>query len=162
MTRRFSSQELTFLRNQVPISHVIETLLGRPVVNADGRMRFACPACRAMDTSINTDHNLLKCFDCRQNFNPIELVMHQLHISFVDSVKWLKSRAVSVPVSEQRPNTDPVAIGQMLSDMLPELSDEKTDHARAKSIPQRISHLEKSIQHLHQLINELRSSLDHK
>jgi len=162
MTRRFSSQELTFLRNQVPINHVIETLLGRPIANGDGKSRFACPVCRAMDTSINADHNLFKCFGCRQNFNPIELVMHQLHISFVDSVKWLKKRAARTPATEKRRNSQPVAIGKMLADMLPALSDGKTDTSYPESITQRISYLEKSIKHLHRLIDELRSSLDQK
>jgi hypothetical protein len=79
MTRRFSPEELTFLRNRVPISCVIETLLDSPTRSTNGKLSFACPVCGGFDTSINMAHNLARCFACRQNFNPIELVQNRSH-----------------------------------------------------------------------------------
>jgi len=119
MTRRFSSQELSFLRNKVPINRVIETMLSVATGNNNGKLSFACPVCHGINTSINARHNLARCFDCRQNFNPIEFVMHQLHISFVDSVKWLKQNNRE-PLAERTATptshcTQPASIGDVLS-----------------------------------------------
>lgn len=158
MTRRFSSQELSYLRNQVPIAGVIDAL--PDLANGTGKSSFACPVCRGMNTSINAAHNLARCFDCRQNFNPIELVMHHLQFSFVDSVKWLKQRATGALSSNKRHNnSQPTSIGETLTDILPKLSDKKSDTASQKSITQRISKLENSLKDLHLLVEELRSSL---
>jgi DNA primase len=115
MTRRFSAQELSFLRNKIPINHVIETMLSVATGNDNGKLSFACPVCRAVNTAINTNHNLARCFDCRQNFNPIEFVMHQLHLSFVDSVKWLK-RYNRPPASEKATLHAMMRSSSMISD----------------------------------------------
>ena len=77
MTRRFSSGELSFLRNRIPINWVIENLNGSPRQKTNSKISFACPISGGFDTSINSVHNLARCFSCRQNFNPIEFVMHQ-------------------------------------------------------------------------------------
>ena len=114
MTRRFSSKELSFLRNKIPIAHVIEDLLSLPTRNNTGKLSFACPLCKGFDTSINYKHNLARCFECRQNFNPIELVMHQRHISFVDSVKWLK-RHHCKPESKTHPSVTLKAVLRPIS-----------------------------------------------
>jgi len=73
MTRRYSSKELTFLRNRVPISRVIDTLLELPTRGSEGKLSFACPVCGGFDTSINAAHNLARCFACRKNYNPIRI-----------------------------------------------------------------------------------------
>jgi hypothetical protein len=66
MTRRFSSKELPFLRNRVPISRVIDTLLELPSRSSEGKLSFACPVCGGFDTSINAVHNLAMCFACQK------------------------------------------------------------------------------------------------
>lgn len=162
MTRRFSPEELTFLRNRLPISCVIETLLDFPTRSTNGKLSFACPVCGGFDTSINTADNLARCFACRQNFNPIELVMYQLQIGFVQSVKWLKSRIPAAPAQTRTlgNNLQPACVGDILAAMMPALSLDKSDVPIPKSISQRLSELEHSVKHLYRVIEQLRSSLD--
>jgi predicted RNA-binding Zn-ribbon protein involved in translation (DUF1610 family) len=164
MTRRFSPKELTFLRNRVPIRCVMDTLLDLPTRNTEEKMSFACPVCGGFDTSLNTAHNLARCFACRQNFNPIELVMYQLQIGFVDSVKWLKKRMPTAPAHKntqpaERTNAQPTAIGDIPADMMPS-SHGKHGAPSPQSITQRLSDLEHRVRHLYRVIDELRSSLN--
>ena len=162
MIRRFSPRELTFLRNRVPITHVIKTLLEMPTRSTNTKMSFACPVCGGFDTSINAAHNLARCFDCRQNFNPIELVMHQRHIGFVDSVKSLKNRihaaAAQNTLTTATNHHHPTGLGHILADTMQGLSDGKPDDA-AQSITQRLAALERSVRDLYRVIDELRSCL---
>ena len=162
MTRRFSPQELTFLRNRVPISCVIETLLDFPTRSTNGKLSFACPVCGAFDTSINAAHNLVRCYACRKIVNPIELVMHQLKIDFVDSVKWLKKRISAAQAQNTTPEkkAQPATIGDIMADMMSALPDGETNTPCSVSITQRISQLQHSVRHLYRVIDELRSSLD--
>ena len=138
MTRRFSAQELSYLRNEIPIERVIKLFVSLPTDSRSGKLSFACPVCHGSNTSINAKHNLARCFDCRQNFNTIEIVMHQLQINFVDSVKWLKQRNRK-PVAEDTPshgnqNRQPAIIGNILSEILPKRDAEKTINPPLSSI----------------------------
>lgn len=160
MTRRFSAQQLVFLRNNIPINRVIETLLSVATGNNNGAPTFNCPACHSANTSINAKHNLARCFDCRQNFNPIEFVMHQRHTSFVDSVKWLK-RHHREPLPEkasspQNPSAQPINIGEVLSGMLPSLMKKTTADPLIKTLTKRVSDLEHRVEQLDLLVRELR------
>jgi DNA primase len=162
MTRRFSSAELNFLRNRVPIERVMETLFGTCIQGSN--RRFVCPLCAGLDTSVNAGHNLARCFACRRNFNPIELVMHQLKISFVDSVKWLQSRMLSapqhIPATNNTGNAAPTAIGDILSRVIPSLPQSETNPPSLESIFRKISHLENHLRGLDRIVSELRSSLN--
>lgn len=165
MTRRFSPEELSFLRNKVPIGQVVETLLALPIQKRNGKLSFSCPICGGFDTSINTAHNLARCFVCHQQFNPIEFVMHQLKIGFVDSVKWLKNRVPASPTHLNMPTVSgnkapPTAIGDILSDVMSTLAHSKTDVQSLESIVQRISRLEDQLRHICRTVNELQSSRD--
>ena len=160
MTRRFSPNELSFLRNRVPVDRVIENLLELPTRRNHDKLSFACPVCGGYDTSINTAHNLARCFACRQNYNPIELVMHQLQIGFVESVKWLKSRIPATPAQNKASgnNPQPACVGDILADVIPQSFHAKPD--TRQSISQRLSDFEHSLRHLYRMIDELKSSLD--
>ncbi len=159
MTRRFSSRELTFLRNKVPINRVIENMLSVATGNKNGAPSFNCPACHSANTCIHTRHNLARCFDCRRNFNPIEFVMHQRHISFVDSVKWLERQsrntvAERVPILKES-NTHPVSIGEILSEMIPSLNERKAVKPVIVSLSKRLSDLEHRVQQLDSVVKKL-------
>lgn len=162
MTRRFSANELSFLRNRVPVDCVIENLLELPTRTSRGKLSFACPVCGGFDTSIHTAHNLARCFACRQNFNPIELVMHHRQIGFVDSVKWLQNRMPAAASQNKATgnNPQPDCVGDILAHMLPKLYHVKSDTPSPESISQRLSDLEHSVRHLYRVIDELKSSLD--
>jgi transposase-like protein len=53
--------------------------------------RFRCPLCHGFHTTTNPKTNLGRCFDCRRNFNPIDLVMAATARSFVETVEFLKN-----------------------------------------------------------------------
>jgi hypothetical protein len=163
MTRRFSAQQLSYLRNKVPIDQLIKSFLSLPTRNRNAKLSFACPVCHGFNTSINAKHNLARCFDCRQNFNPIEMVMHQLKISFVDSVKWLqqdKHKTLGEATATHAGHAArPVSIGDILSDMLPALPAEKTANPSLENITQRICKLEQRVNQLSRLLEKLQTSV---
>ena len=88
--RRFSSEELQAMRNRIEIRDVICDILKIPGKEVEGIFRFLCPQCKEFQTAINPKTNLSRCFLCTRNFNPIELVMADKQMSFVESVKFLK------------------------------------------------------------------------
>jgi len=87
--RRFSNEELYTLRNKVPVKFVLEQLCGNECKEIEGYIRFICPLCHEMRTSLHPKENLGRCFRCERNFNAIEFVMYCCKLSFVDSVKLL-------------------------------------------------------------------------
>ena len=163
MTPRFSDHELSFLRNKVPISQVICDFLALAAHNPNGKLCFACPLCHGFNTSINDRHNLARCFDCRQNFNPIEIVMHQLQIGFVDSVKWLKRQkdktVKCAATNPGRHRATAANIGDILPTILPENPSKNSATPHQQTIDQRIFNLEQRVRQLHLLIEELRTAV---
>ena len=78
------------LRNKVPIDKVITSFLNMETRNTHGMFRYHCPLCGRFHTAINPKTNLARCFDCRQNFNPIDMVMAATKSSFVEAVEFLE------------------------------------------------------------------------
>ena len=81
---------LKMIRNQIPIEKVIVTMLNLEVHHPSKWLRFRCPRCYNFHTATNRTTNLARCFDCRKNFNPIDLVMAVGGCSFVEAVEYLK------------------------------------------------------------------------
>ena len=78
------------LRNEIDIDQVINRL--RLETRSSKKiLRFRCPVCHGFHTATNPRTNLARCFDCRVNYNPIDLVMAVTAKSFVDTVEYLKS-----------------------------------------------------------------------
>jgi predicted RNA-binding Zn-ribbon protein involved in translation (DUF1610 family) len=88
MTERYSGTLLRSLRNDLPISRVLQ-VLSVPLKTSEGYLRFLCPHCGDFNTATKSDTNLARCFRCEQNFNPIDLVMAVKRINFVDAVEFL-------------------------------------------------------------------------
>ena len=61
--------------------------------------RFRCPLCHGFHTATNPKTNLGRCFDCRRNFNPIDLVMAVTARSFVQTVEFLKNHITDTQTS---------------------------------------------------------------
>jgi DNA primase len=80
------------IRNQIPIEKVIITMLNLEVRCTSKWLRFRCPMCHNFHTATNRNTNLARCFDCKQSFNPIDLVMAVAEYSFVEAVEYLKER----------------------------------------------------------------------
>ena len=93
MSKYFSSNLLRRLRNEIPIDSVIIGLLKMDVKNAHRILRFRCPLCFNFHTATNDETNLARCFDCKNNFNPIDLVMAVDGKSFIEAVEFLKNNA---------------------------------------------------------------------
>lgn len=102
MKKRFSDQQLFFVRNHIPIRYVIETLLDIQSETLQGIFRFRCPLCAGSHTGIKLENNLARCFDCKRNFNTIELCMQARHTDFVDSVEYLLDHKNSSSINQQQ------------------------------------------------------------
>ena len=80
------------LRNDIPINEVIVDLLNLEVRHDHKTLRFRCPVCYNLHTATNLKTNLARCFDCKKNFNPIDMVIMVGNCGFLDAVKILKNR----------------------------------------------------------------------
>jgi DNA primase len=87
--KRFSSDFLRSLRNDIHIDDLIRMELQLPSKEQEGHLRFLCPLCGEFHTATNSKTNLARCFRCGVNFNPIEIVMAAEECRFVDAVKIL-------------------------------------------------------------------------
>lgn len=89
---RIPEQQLRYLRNEIPLDHVIQNVLDIHAKYSEGLLRFLCPACGECNTAVNPNTNLARCFRCKINYNTIELVMAVRRCSFRDAVKILQSK----------------------------------------------------------------------
>jgi hypothetical protein len=80
---------LRSLRNDLPIARILE-LLSVPVKISEGYVRFLCPYCNEFNTATKPATNLARCFRCKENFNPIDLVMIVKRLNFVEAVALLR------------------------------------------------------------------------
>ena len=90
-SRRFSSDFLYRIRNEVPLAYLLRHVLRHPCKNAEGYDRFVCPVCWDYNAAINPKNNLGRCFRCRQNFNSIEFVMILKQLDFPKAVYFLQN-----------------------------------------------------------------------
>jgi len=89
MPKRYSKEFLRTIRNEIPIAILISDLLELPNKVFEGYFRFLCPICSEFNTATNQKTNLARCFRCKKNFNPIDMVMEVNHVSFIDAVEYL-------------------------------------------------------------------------
>jgi hypothetical protein len=94
----FTDDFLRRLRNDIHINEVIGAL---GIETRGGRdfFRFRCPLCGGFHTATNPQTNLARCFDCKVNFNPIDLVMETTRCNFIDSVEFLKKQ-MNAPITK--------------------------------------------------------------
>jgi DNA primase len=97
MTHRFPSELLRALRNDIAMAPLIRCHLHLPTKERDGWLRFLCPLCGEFHTAVNPKTNLARCFRCRVNFNPIEMVMAVSPCRFVEAVKILTPLLAAQP-----------------------------------------------------------------
>lgn len=87
------------IRNEIDLRGLMVEVLEIEHRQIGGRWRFLCPQCHQFDTSVNPATNLGRCFSCRKNFNPIDLVILIKHYDFLQAVEFLEGFLPSVPVS---------------------------------------------------------------
>lgn len=92
MANCYPADFLRMIRNQIPIEKVITTMLNMEVRRTSKWLRFRCPLCHNFHTAMNRNTNLARCFDCKENFNPIDIVMAVGECTFVEAVEYLKER----------------------------------------------------------------------
>lgn len=91
MSNRLPPEMLRQLRNQIPITILIEKFLKLPTKVSEGYLRFLCPLCSEFITATNPKTNLARCFRCEKNFNPIDMVMAAKQMSFRSAVDYLSN-----------------------------------------------------------------------
>jgi hypothetical protein len=110
MTKRyFSRQQLYVLRNDIDVRMLIQKTLRIPCRVTESCFRFLCPLCNAVDTAVNPNTNLARCFRCEKNFNTIDLVMLIRQTDFVQSVKFLQSIHQKDSVCQDQGNLEPIS-----------------------------------------------------
>lgn len=87
----FTDDFLRKLRNEIKIDEIIKLLMIETKHGGDIE-RFCCPCCQRFHTATNPKTNLGRCFDCKRNFNPIDLVMVATRRNFVETVEFLKKQ----------------------------------------------------------------------
>lgn len=90
MPQRYAEETLRKLRNEIPIAALIADILGLPCKTAEGHFRFLCPRCGGFHTATNPKTNLARCFDCRRNFNTIDITMAVKRQNFREAVQFLQ------------------------------------------------------------------------
>lgn len=82
---------LRSLRNDLPMSYIIQQLgdIAPSSKYAEGRFRFICHHCGELLASVNPRNNLAHCFNCGENINNIDLLLH-IGYSFHEAVELLK------------------------------------------------------------------------
>ena len=90
-SKKYSQQFLFGLRNNIDIRKVITDILNMEWKITDAYFRFLCPACNSFNSSTDKKTNLGRCFDCKRNFNTIDLVMIVERLDFLQAVSLLKT-----------------------------------------------------------------------
>ena len=89
MPRKITEAELRRLRNAIDIAQLIRHL-DIAWKRDDYYFRFLCPVCHEFNTATNPRTNLGRCFRCRKNFNPIDIIMSVERVSFIEAVQMLR------------------------------------------------------------------------
>lgn len=93
----YSDDFLRMIRNKIKIDQVIY-VLKLETRRSKELLRFRCPLCHGFHTATNPKTNLARCFDCKLNFNPIDLVMAVTRRDFMETIEFLKEQISDVKV----------------------------------------------------------------
>jgi len=88
MPKHFTDEQLWQLRNNVPFQKLLENL-DWPRKSRGGQFAFVCPRCGETRSDLNPRENLVRCFHCETNFNPIDFTMAARGCDFVEAVNYL-------------------------------------------------------------------------
>ena len=86
---RIPADYLRALRNEVSVCELIHDLR-IPFEMRGSRFTFQCPVCQRFHTSVLWRANLVRCFLCEKNFNPIDLAMAEKGWTFLETVNYLE------------------------------------------------------------------------
>lgn len=161
---QFSPQELFILRNHIPIKDLMKTF-GIPFQTIDGVFRFCCPVCKNFHTGVNPEANLARCFDCKKNYNTIDLAKLMTGSGFVQSVRFLKrflgdkDKSILLQIHpKHKTSTTLVSVGDVLKSIgtiKPSYDQHATNIKPVDDIHERIRVLEQQVELLTQKIKRL-------
>jgi hypothetical protein len=161
---------------------VIEKLLAIPSEMAQGMFRFRCPLCAGRNTGIKLETNLSRCFQCKKNFNAIDLFMLVKHATFVESVTFLIEHkdTLSTGAPQITPASHgsllepprqackkPVAVSEILANLIGNSFEKKIEDPKRTTLPQEspstddIAELEHIVHALSQIIRRLKTATFH-
>jgi hypothetical protein len=86
---RIDDQLLRRLRNEVSLRQLLAEL-DWPHRSRGTQLTFVCPRCGESRSDLNPRENLLRCFHCETNFNPIDFLIAARRLEFVDAVRYLQ------------------------------------------------------------------------
>lgn len=165
VAKRFSSEELYGLRNDIPIDSVIKNALDIPWRDTEGCFRFLCPICNEFNTAINRATNLARCFYCERNFNAIDLVMLIKQFDFVNSIGFLKNYQKDNPneILPIKPDLkvrgdSPAHIGNVLKSLVTPSASVGPSSGSDENLCNRVLSLEQKLDRLAQRIEEVAKS----
>ena len=90
MPKHFTDEQLWKLRNKVPFPALLASL-DWPRKSRGDQLTFICPRCGESRSDLNPQENLVRCFHCETNFNPIDFTMAARRCDFVEAVHYLLS-----------------------------------------------------------------------
>jgi hypothetical protein len=90
MAKNFSDDFLRRLRNEVSLPKLLVHLRW-PHKSRAGQLVFVCPRCGESRSDHNPQENLVRCFHCETNFNPIDFTIAARKCDFLDAVEYLCS-----------------------------------------------------------------------
>ncbi len=169
-SKRLSRQLLHDLGNRVSVREVIEKGLGIRHHIDSGIFRFECPFCASFHTSVKKTTNLARCFDCKINLNPIDMVMAVRKTDFLQSAGYLTpllksgviKRTDSKWTGPEHNREIPASVHRMASSGLNPLSSILCS-LPASNVPETLpdqKHIELRIQSLEKEIKGLKNRLD--
>jgi hypothetical protein len=90
MPKRFTNEQLRRLRNELSFGELF-ALLRWPHRRSRGQLIFVCPCCGESRSDKNPRENLVRCFHCERNFNPIDFTLAARRCDFVEAIEYLLS-----------------------------------------------------------------------
>lgn len=88
MAKRFPDELLRRLRNEVPFTPLLASLRW-PHKRRFGQLVIVCPRCGESRSDKNPRENLIRCFHCDTDFNPIDITIAARKCDFVEAVEYL-------------------------------------------------------------------------
>ena len=157
---RLSKALLHDLRNKIPIRGLIENELGVRCETESGVFRFECPMCRSFQTSVMKTENLARCFRCKVNFNPIDMVIAVKKAEFRPSADFL-AELLESGVSEKpavpakRVASDLASLSHVLSSMAEPSPDGETGERRVRCLEKEVAELKKRTDRLPRVVGAI-------
>lgn len=157
---RLSNALLHDLRNKIPIRCLIENELGVRCHTESGIFRFECPLCGSFHTSVMKNQNLARCFGCKTNFNPIDMVIAVKKTEFRQSADFLGKLLESGPAEKsaapvKRAASGLASLSSVFSSMAEPPPDGETPERRVRRLEKEVAELRNGMDRLRRVVGAI-------